>query len=117
MQQDFLTLNGHFKSSVRWAEEFVSQSVLNDHCITGSSLTLKFTATTKKAQGPCSWRNAAQIPRCVEDLCDLEDHTLQTVQGYKAGGRDFFSEASIELLQQLVPNTSENRNCMRNQYT
>lgn len=46
-----------------------------------------------------------------------EDHTLQTVQGYKAGGRDFFSEASIELLQQLVPNTSENRTCMRNQYT
>lgn len=31
-----------------------------------------------------------------------EDHTLQTVQGYKAGERDFFSEASIELLQQLA---------------
>lgn len=59
-----------------------------------SSLTLKVTATTK-------------MPKVLAlgetSLSSLGgDHTLQAVQGYKAGGRDLVSGASIELFQQLA---------------
>lgn len=68
--------------------------MLNDHCVTGSFLTLKVTATTRKPKALA----LGETP-----LSSLgEDHTLQAVQGYKAGGRDLVSGVSIELFQQLA---------------